>query len=472
MRAWTDKGHFINGAWKGANGLTAVENPATEEIVAHISRGTIADIDGAVAAARAALPRWSQTQVSGRAEYLARITALVEARQDDLADCIATEVGMPRKLAKMIQVGLPLQTFRHAAEYATHFPWESEVGNSRVIQEAVGVVAAITPWNYPLHQIAAKIAPALAAGCTVVLKPADLAPLNALLLAELVQEAGLPPGVFNVVTGAGSELGARLATHPDVDMISFTGSTGVGASLAGIAAKQIKRVSLELGGKSAAVVLDDADLEKAVKTTVGACLLNSGQTCSAISRLIVPKARMTDAAAIARDAVSGYVVGDPFDPATRLGPVISAQQRDNIWAMIQTAESDGAELVTGGVGAPQGRDIGYFVQPTVYSAVHPDSSLAQQEVFGPVLAIIGYETEDEAVEIANNSDYGLSGAVWSASNERATDVARRIRTGQIDINGGRFNILAPFGGFKKSGYGRELGPHGFDEFTETKSLQY
>ncbi len=472
MNIWNDKGHFINGTWTGATGGTSVENPTNRLTLATISSGTTADVDAAVASAKAALPGWMATSVEARAELLGKVGALLQEAEDTFAQAITLEVGMPLKLAKMIQVGLPLQSFQNTARLAGEFPFERKVGNSNVIQEAVGVVAAITPWNYPLHQIAAKVAPALAAGCTVILKPADLAPLNALLLADLFAAAGAPAGIFNVVTGPGAKIGLHLATHPDVDMISFTGSTNTGALLAREAASQIKRVSLELGGKSAAVVLDDADLQKAVKATVNACFLNSGQTCSALTRLIVPEARKAEAVEIAREATRAFVLGDPLDPATRLGPVISAKQRESIRHLIRTAEKEGGTLVTGGADAPDGLSDGYFVKPTVFADVDPDATLAQEEVFGPVLAILTAKDDDDAVAIANNSRYGLSGSVWAGSAERATAAARRIRTGQIEINGGRFNSLAPFGGFKQSGYGRELGEFGIEEFVETKALQF
>jgi len=469
---WSDRGHFINGGWTGAGTGIAVENPANGETIATVTAGTSSDMDRAVAAAHAALPSWMATTAAERAAFVGKIAELVAARKDTLADTMTREIGMPLKLTSMIQVGLPLTTFQKTAALAADFPFEREVGNSRVLQEAVGVVAAITPWNYPLHQIAAKVAPALVAGCTVVVKPADLAPLNALLLAEIAEAAGLPAGVLNVVTGRGSVVGQLLATHPDVDMISFTGSTHTGSLLAREAAVSIKRVSLELGGKSAAVLLEGADLEKAVKATVGACFLNSGQTCSALTRLVVPKAQAAAAADIAREAAQGFALGDPLDPATRLGPVISARQREIIRGMIVAAAADGAMLVCGGADTPAGLDRGYYVKPTIFTSVDPNSALAQDEVFGPVLAILAADNDDDAIAIANNSRYGLSGSVWAGSQEQAVAAARRIRTGQIEINGGRFNPLAPFGGFKQSGYGRELGVFGIEEFVETKALQF
>lgn len=468
---WSDRGHFVNGSWTGAGATSHVENPATRETIATVTSGTVADVDRAVMAAKAALPGWMELAPQQRGNFIARIAQLVEERQANLADAMTHEIGMPLKLTRMIQVGLPLTTFRSTSDLASTFHFEREIGNSRILLEAVGVVAAVTPWNYPLHQIAAKVAPALLAGCTVVVKPADLAPINALLLAEIVEAAGLPPGVFNVVTGKGSVIGQHLATHPDVDMISFTGSTHTGAALARDAAAQIKRVSLELGGKSAAVLLDGCDIEKAVKATVGACFMNSGQTCSALTRLIVPASRADEAAEIAVNAANAFVLGDPFEPATRMGPVISEKQRDGIRTVIDQASADGARLVCGGSDAPPNLDAGYYVKPTVFTDVDPNSRLAQDEVFGPVLAILSATNDDEAISIANNSRYGLAGAVWGASREHAIAAAKRIRTGQIEINGGRFNPLAPFGGFKQSGYGRELGEFGVEEFVEAKALQ-
>ncbi|SFC28861.1 aldehyde dehydrogenase family protein [Tropicimonas isoalkanivorans] len=468
---WTDRGHFINGRWTGGRGGTPVENPFEETTFAQITAGTTGDIDAAVAAARAAFPGWAATPPLERAALVARVADGLKTRMPELAEVIATEVGTPIKIAGPVQVGLPMTNAAGTAKAAESYAWEREIGNSRVVMEPVGVVAAVTPWNYPLHQAVAKVAPAIVAGCTVVLKPADLAPLNALMLAEIFEAAGAPPGVFNVVTGPGRVIGEHLATHPGVDMLSFTGSTGVGGRLAALAARDIRRVSLELGGKSAAVVLDDAELEPAVKATVNACLLNSGQTCSALTRLIVPAGKMSKAAEIAAAVAGRMVLGDPMDPGTRQGPVISSGQRDGIRQMIRAAESE-ARLVAGGSDTPEGLSRGYFVRPTIFAEVHPDSALAQEEVFGPVLAIFGADDEDDAIAIANNSRYGLSGAVWSGDRDRAERAARRMRTGQVEINGGRFNPAAPFGGFKQSGYGREIGVFGIDDFVEPKALQF
>ena len=393
------------------------------------------------------------------------------ARQGELAELIATEVGMPLKLAGMIQVGLPTAQVGNYAQVLRDFAFEEQVGNSLVVKEPIGVVGAITPWNYPLNQIVAKVAPALAAGCTVVLKPSEVAPLNAFLLAEVIDEAGLPAGVFNLVSGIGPTVGEAIAAHPDVDMVSFTGSTRAGKRVAELAAATVKKVALELGGKSANVILPDADLEKAVAVGVTNCYLNSGQTCTAWTRMLVPRDRLADAERIAAAKAEKYRVGDPLTEGTNLGPLISDVQRDRVRGFIEQGIAEGAKLVTGGVEPPEGLDRGYFVRPTVFSEVTPDMTIAQEEIFGPVLSIMPYDTEDEAVEIANGTIYGLAGGVWSADPAHAEQVARRLRTGQVDINGGMFNPLAPFGGYKQSGVGRENGRLGFEEFLETKSLQ-
>jgi len=339
------------------------------------------------------------------------------------------------------------------------------------VREPVGVVGAITPWNYPLRQIASKVAPALAAGCTVVVKPSEVAPLNAFLLAEIVDAIGLPPGVLNLVTGYGPVVGEALAAHPDVDMISFTGSTLAGRRVSERAAPTVKRVALELGGKSANVILEDADLERAVNSGVGACFLNSGQTCSALTRMLVPRGRLAEAEQIAAAAAERFTTGDPFDPATKLGPLVSERQRERVRGYIARGIAEGARLLTGGADAPAGQETGYFVLPTVFSDVTSEMTIAQEEIFGPVLVLIAHDGDEDAIRIANDTIYGLAGAVWSADEERAKLVARRIRTGQVDINGAAYNPLAPFGGYKQSGHGRELGPFGIDEFLEVKSLQ-
>ena len=378
---------------------------------------------------------------------------------------------MPMNLSMMIQAGLPLMDMGSMAEVLSNFAWEEQMGSSLIVREPVGVVGCITPWNYPLHQIAAKVGPALAAGCTVVLKPSEVAPLNAFILAEVVEEAGLPAGVFNLVTGVGPVVGEAIASHPMIDMVSFTGSTRAGKRVAQLAAETVKKVALELGGKSANVVLEDADLSKAIPDAVAKCYLNSGQTCSALTRLIVPRSKLAEVEQIAAATAQAFTPGDPFAETTRLGPLVSAAQRDRVRGYIQKGIDEGAKLVTGGVEAPEGLEKGFFVQPTVFSEVRRDMTIAQEEIFGPVLSILPYDTEDEAVDIANDSQYGLAGGVWSADPEKAKAVARRMRTGQVEVNGGAFNPIAPFGGYKQSGVGRELGRIGFEEFLETKALQ-
>jgi betaine-aldehyde dehydrogenase len=389
----------------------------------------------------------------------------------EISQLIAREVGTPVNVSTIIQVGLPIMTFASMAELVGQVPWEETVGNSTVVREPVGVVGAITPWNYPLHQIAAKVAPALAAGCTVVLKPSEVAPLNAFVLAEVMHEIGLPPGVFNLVSGTGSDVGEAVARHREVDIVSFTGSTRAGKRVAELAAATVKRVTLELGGKSATVILPDADFDRAVPAGVTMCFLNSGQTCSALTRMLVPRDRLRETEEIAVRTAESYTLGNPLDDTTRIGPLVSAAQRERVRAYIQNGIDEGAKLVIGGVDPPEGLEKGFFVRPTVFSEVRRDMTIAQEEIFGPVLSILPYDTEDEAIEIANDSVYGLAGAVWAADAARATGVARRIRTGQVDINGGSFNPLAPFGGFKQSGHGRELGKFGLEEYLEIKSLQ-
>ncbi|MFF4892572.1 aldehyde dehydrogenase family protein [Micromonospora chersina] len=458
---WVDPAH---------SGTIPVENPATGEIIGQVPAGTPADVDRAVAAARAAFPGWAATAPADRAAHLDRLHAALAARADEIARTVALELGTPLKLATRVQAGLPLTVLRSMVDLAARPPAEQTIGNSLVVREPVGVVGAITPWNYPLHQVVAKVAPALAAGCTVVLKPSELTPLTAYLLFDAVTEAGLPPGAVNLVPGTGPVVGEALAAHPDVDLVSFTGSTATGRRIAHLAADRIARVALELGGKSANVILADADLPTAVKVGVGNALLNSGQTCTAWTRMLVHRDRYAEALDLVAAAVAGYRPGDPFDPATRLGPLVSAAQAERVRGHVDRALADGARLVAGGPDAPL-PPRGHFVAPTVFADVHPDSALAQEEVFGPVLAVIPFADTDEAVAIANNSRYGLAGAVWSADEEAALAVARRLRTGQVDVNGGAFNPLAPFGGYKQSGLGRELGGYGVEEFTELKAIQ-
>ena len=464
---------FINGSWVASTGSARLDviSPSTEERIGSIPDGTAQDADAAVRAARAAFDGWAATPVAERAALLQKIHEGMKARSEEIGRTIAGEVGMPLKLATRIQAGSPAFTFGMYAKLLGSFAFEEKVGNSLVLREPVGVVVAITPWNYPLHQIACKVAPALAAGCTVVLKPTEVAPLNAFILAEIMEAAGVPKGVFNLVTGTGPVIGEALVNHPDVDMISFTGSTRAGKRISELAAKSIKRVALELGGKSAAVILDDADLAAAVKGTVNACFLNSGQTCSAHTRMLVPAGKYDEAAKLAIEAAKGFTLGDPFAETSKLGPLVSKAQRERVRGFIDKGIAEGAELLTGGPEAPDDLAKGWYVKPTVFGRVDPKSTIAQEEIFGPVLSIISYRDEDEAVRIANDTIYGLAGAVWSASDAHALAVAKRLRTGQVDINGGSFNMLAPFGGFKQSGHGRELGKFGLEEFLEYKSLQ-
>ncbi len=464
---------YIDGAWTPSNGTGVLDviNATTEEPMGSIPDGTADDVDRAVRAAHAAFESWSQTAIEERAKYLSRIQEGLQARMGDIANTIAGEVGMPINLSMMIQAGLPTITFGSMAQILDEFPFEEQIGNSLVVREPVGVVGAITPWNYPLHQIAAKVAPALAAGCTVVLKPSDVAPLNCFILAEIMDDVGLPPGVFNLVTGHSVIVGEAIASHPLVDMVSFTGSTRAGRRVAELAAATVKRVALELGGKSANIILDDADFERAVSSGVAACFLNSGQTCSALTRMIVPRSRLAEAEDIAARTAETYTLGDPFSEGTRLGPVVSAGQRERVRGYINKGIEEGARLVTGGAEPPEGLDKGYFVRPTVLSEVSSEMTVAQQEIFGPVLCILAFDDEEEAIRIANDTVYGLSGGVWAGDPERAKAVARRLRTGQVEINGGTFNPLAPFGGYKQSGNGRELGRFGLEEFLEVKSLQ-
>ena len=464
---------YIGGKWVKSHSQEsiAVFNPTTGEIIAKVPNGNNADVDLAVDEAYRAFPNWAAKTPSERAELLDRVAELLSKKSDILAKLITSEVGMPLKLSKMIQVGNPIESWRHYAKIAREFNYEELIRNSLLVHDPIGVVACITPWNFPLIQITHKIAPALAAGCTVVLKHSELAPLNAIALAEIIHEAGFPPGVFNLVMGTGSEVGEALVSNPNVDMVSFTGSTHAGKRVGAIASQTIKRVTLELGGKSSSVVLDDADLTKAIKGTLNSCFLNSGQTCLAHSRLLIPEASYEEAKTIVLSAVEKLKIGDPFEERTRLGPVISPVQQKRIMNYIHTAQKEGAELITGSAGIPTELAKGNFVQPTVLGKVKPNATVAQEEIFGPVLSIITYENDHQALQIANNTIYGLGGGVWSSDLNRALQFARQMRTGQIDINGAPFNTLAPFGGYRQSGNGREYGDYGFKEFFELKSIQ-
>jgi aldehyde dehydrogenase (NAD+) len=464
---------FIGGAWVEPRGGETIEvvNPTTEEVMGTIPGCSPEDADRAVAAAREAFDTWSQTPREERARYIAAIAAGLGERAEEIAATITQELGMPLKLSQIIQVGLPASQFAATPGLMEEVAWEEEIGSSRVLREPIGVLGAITPWNYPLNQIAAKVAPALAAGCTVVLKPSEVTPLNAFLLTEVVEAAGLPAGVFNLVTGVGPVVGEAIAAHPGVDMVSFTGSTRAGRRVSELAAASVKPVAMELGGKSPNVILDDADLAKAVPDGVAKCFLNSGQTCSALTRMLVPRQRLAEAEELAKATAESFTPGDPFDSSTRLGPLVSEVQRERVRGYIEKGAEEGARLITGGAEAPEGLDRGYFVRPTVFSEVGSEMTIGQEEIFGPVLAIQPYEGEDDAVRIANSTEYGLAGGVWSADSDRAIAVARRIRTGQIEINGGAFNPLAPFGGYGQSGHGRENGRYGIEELLAVKSLQ-
>ena len=463
--------HYINGQWIKAQSLETlpVYDSSTEEVMATVPAGTAKEAEAAVLAARAAFDGWSALPVETRAAYLDKVSAGVKARSDEMALAIAREVGMPLKMAKVVQVGGPGWHWGNFAKVARGFEWEKKVGNSLVVREAIGVVGCITPWNFPLSQITLKIAPAMVAGCTVVLKPSEIAPVNAMILAEIIHEAGIPPGVFNLVNGMGPVVGEVLATHPEVDMVSFTGSTRAGKRVSELASQSVKRIALELGGKSASVILDSANFEAAVKGTVGACMLNSGQTCSAHTRMLVPAARYDEVKALAQAAIAKFSVGPSLNEASKLGPLVSAMQRDRVIGFIKTGIAEGAEVIAGGAEAPAFA-TGYFVQPTILGIKATDT-LAQEEIFGPVLVVIPYKDEADAVRIANSTIYGLGGAVWAGTDDEAMSVARRMRTGQVDINGGPFNAQAPFGGYKQSGNGRENGVYGFEEFLEFKSMQ-
>ncbi|KAA0096898.1 aldehyde dehydrogenase family protein [Mycolicibacterium sp. P1-18] len=460
---------LINGEWTIPDGRDTIEvvDPATERVIGSVPAGTVADVDAAVTAAKDAFD--PLVTVAERCERVAVILSAMEKRLPEIAEAITAEMGAPVRIAQGVQTQVPLAVARGFADVLDSFEFEERMGNSLVLWEPYGVVGAITPWNYPLYQVVAKVLPAIAAGCTVVLKPSNEAPLSVFAFVDAVNEAGLPAGVLNLVSGPGAVIGERLAQHPDVDLVSFTGSTGVGARVAELAGRAIKKATLELGGKSANVILEGADLKTAVKVGVGNAFLNGGQTCMAWTRMLVPRSQYREALDLIEAAVARYTVGDPWDPATRIGPSASASQFRSVRGFIERAQRDGARLLTGGAG--QIRDVGYFIAPTVFADVDPLSELGQEEVFGPVLAVIPFDGEDEALEIANGTPYGLAGAVWAKDTDTAIAFARGVQTGQLDVNGGAYNPIAPFGGYKKSGIGRELGRVGFEEFLQTKSLQ-
>ena len=464
--------HYYDGAWQASSGTetVAVISSSTEAEVARVPRGTAADVDKAVKAARCGFETWRRLSVEDRAQWLEKLAAAMKTRVPQLAEAISHEVGTALGYATKVQVEFPIMMIGMNAKFIREAKLEEELGNSLVIKEPVGVVGCITPWNYPLHQIVCKIAPALAAGCTIVLKPAEMAPVSAFMLAEAAHEIGLPAGVLNIVSGSGQVVGEAIVAHPDVDMVSFTGSLQAGRRIASVAGDGIKKVCLELGGKSAFVVLDDAPFDKAIAAGVNNCMQNSGQTCSAWTRMLVPRARHDEAVELAKAQLAKLTLGDPFDQNTRLGPLASAGQRDSVLEFIEQGKKEGATLVAGG-GRPAEPAKGFYVEPTIFANVDNKMGIAQEEIFGPVLVIIPYDTEADAVAIANDSPYGLAGGVWAGTPERALAVAKQLRTGQVDINGGRFNVLAPFGGYKKSGIGREIGPLALEEFFQLKSIQ-
>ena len=463
---------YINGEWVEPAGRETIDviNPATEEAFATISMGTAEDGDAAAKAARAAFPAWSQSSVEERIAVLKKIMAGIQARSGDLAAAITSEMGAPVGLANAAQVPSGLGHFAAVLPVLENYKFQETRGSTLIVKEAAGVCGFITPWNWPLNQIACKVAPALAAGCTIVLKPSEVAPINAYILAEIIDECGLPPGVFNLVNGDGPNVGAAISAHPEVDVVSFTGSTRAGREVAKAAADGIKRVTQELGGKSANIILDDvADFGKAVFSGVLNCFGNSGQSCNAPTRMLVPKARMAEAIESAKAAAAKAVVGDPTNEGTSLGPVVSELQFNKINALIEAGIKEGAELIAGGPGRPGGLEKGYYIKPTVFANVTNDMTIAREEVFGPVLTIIGYEDDAEAVAIANDTEYGLSGYV-SGEPAHAQQIALQIRTGMVHINGAPLDISAPFGGYKKSGNGREWGLEGFEEYLETKAM--
>jgi aldehyde dehydrogenase (NAD+) len=469
------RANFIGGSWQPSVGELSIDviNPATEEVVDQVPAGHPADVDAAVAAARSAWPAWSATTPAERTGYLEAAAELLAGRADEIAGIISADMGSPITFARRVQVGTPLAVLRSYAELLASYDFAGQrVGNSLVVHEPAGVVGAITPWNYPLHQVVAKVAAALAAGCTVVLKPSEVAPRAAYELADIFREAGLPGGVFNVVSGTGPVVGEALARHPGIDVVSFTGSAAAGRRVAEVAAATVKRVTLELGGKSANVILPDAQLETAVKVGVARAFANAGQTCNALTRMLVHRDDYDEAVGLATQNALRYEPGDPQAEDTRLGPLASAAQRDRVLGYIEKGRAEGARLAAGGPQPPAGLPVGYYVQPTVFADVAPDMVVAQEEIFGPVLCLLPYSTEDEAVAIANGTPYGLAAAVWSSDQDHAVGVARQLRAGQVEINGGAFNVSAPFGGFGQSGYGRELGVPGLEEFLEVKAIQF
>ncbi len=462
---------YINGEWVAPLGGThmGVENPATEEIVAQVALGSVADADRAIMAARAAFDGWTAVPVAERIAVLRRVLAVYNAREDDFVEAMSLEMGAPLAWARGAQFWAGQVHIESTIKAAEEFHWEYTRGNSRIVHEGVGVAALITPWNWPMNQIACKVAPALVAGCTMVLKPSEIAPLSGALFAEVLHEAGVPAGVFNLVNGTGAEVGARISSHPEVDMVSFTGSTRAGILVAQAAAPTVKRVAQELGGKSANIILGSADFAAAVAGGVEGCFGNTGQSCDAPTRMFVPRSRHDEALAIAKAKAEEFVTGDPRDAATTLGPVVSRMHYDKIQGLIQNGIDEGATLVTGGLGRPAGLNRGHFVKPTVFGHVTNDMIVAREEIFGPVLAVISYDTVDDAVAMANDTVYGLAAFV-QGSLEDARPVARRLRAGTVNLNYPDWDTYAPFGGYKQSGNGREYADWGINDFCEVKGI--
>jgi len=465
------KKFYINGEWVDPIGTETMDviNPATEEPICAIALGNSADVDRAVAAAKAAFETFSQTTREERIALLEKIIECYKARMGDIAAAVSQEMGAPVGLANAAQAPAGLGHLMYTLNALKEFSFEQMVAGNKIVREPIGVCGLITPWNWPLNQIAAKVGPAIAAGCTMVLKPTEIAPINALIFAEVMHEAGVPAGVFNLVNGTGPDVGVAMSSHPDIDMMSFTGSTRAGISVAQESAKTVKRVTQELGGKSPNIILDDADFAAVVSRDMAGMCMNTGQSCNAPTRMLVPEARMDEAAAIAKATAEAIVVGDPSDAGTQVGPLVSQMQFDKVQALIQKGIDEGAKLETGGVGRPEGMNRGYFVKPTVFSHVTNDMTIAQEEIFGPVLSLIGYKDEEDAVRIANDTVYGLS-AYISGSAERAKAVASKLRAGNVHLNGAGVNPGAPFGGYKQSGNGREFSVWGLEEFLETKAV--
>ncbi len=465
---------YINGSFVPSTGTDRIDviDSATEEVMGWIPAGTVADVDLAVKSAADAQPEWAALPQHERSRHLMALHDELSNQAEFFTTLIAREVGTPIKLGQFVQVGVAIAAIKDAVDELEAFAWETPLANSTIVREPIGVVGAITPWNYPLYQILLKIAPAMAVGCSVVLKSSEVAPLNAFVIAEAIDRVGFPPGVFNLVTGFGPVVGEALASHPLVDAISFTGSTRAGKRVMQLGAETIKRVNLELGGKSACVILDDATMTKAVSSGVNNVLLNSGQTCAAWTRMIVPRSRLAEIEGMAVEAMAKFAPGSPFADGKVIGPLVSAAQRDRVREYIKGAQDEGARLLLGGSEQPQDLESGYFVLPTIFTDVTPDMTIAREEVFGPVLSIMAVDDDDEAIALANATPYGLHGGVWSEDLERAERVARAMKTGQVDINGGRFNPLAPFGGYRQSGNGRERGHYGLEEFLEIKAIQH